>query len=188
MNCASVKSWMRERFDQSLPLEDGFETHLESCDTCRAYVERLRALDAGLTQLTVEAPSPHFDAALAARLRRERNAPSRTWAAGLAVVVACAFVAVGWQLPIESYLREWFVILAAWPPDISVSKSLLTPFVEWGREAWATVELPEFLASVGSPWVSGSSIAMLSVVLVGFNVLFRRFGGDPGSSPFHRTR
>jgi len=188
MNCPSVKAWMRERFDQGLALEEGFESHLEACDGCRAYVARLRAVDAGLASLTGEASSPGFESKLVARLKADRNAPSRAWAVGLAALTVLAFVVLGWQLPIVSYLDEWFTQLAAWQPDILVAGSLFTPFVEWGREAWSSIEPPGFVASVQSPWISGGSIAALAVVLVGFNALLRRFIGEPQSGSFRRAR
>lgn len=188
MNCASVKAWMRERFDQGLPIEDGFEPHLESCEGCRVYAEKLLALDAGLSRLTVEPPSPRFEAELAARIRHERQAPSHVWAAALALATACVFVAAGWLLPIVPYLRDGVLELAAWPPDIPVSATVLTPFVDWAWEAWAAIDLSVPFAGAGDPWTSGGAVVALSVMLVGFNLLFRRSGGEPESGPFHRTR
>lgn len=186
MNCATVKAWLRERFDQGLPLEDGFETHFETCDKCRAYLERLRALESHFADMSVESPSPRFEDMLIARMRGEIQASAKAWGAGVAVVVSIALVVVGWRVPVVAYVDAWLAHAAAWQPDFGSFLGAFMPFVEWGREAWASIEFPGFLRSVQSPWISGASIAVLAVILVAFNAAVRRLGGhsDP-SSDFH---
>lgn len=188
MNCASVKAWVRERFDQGLPLEDGFETHFESCERCRVYVEQLRAIEIELADLTVEAPSPAFESALLASVRRDRNATSRAWIAGFTALSILILIVLGWRVPVGPYFDASLAQLAVWQPDIAKSMGLFAPFLDWGREAWASIELPALLTTVQRPWISGASIAGLAVVLVGFNALLRRWFAEPGSGSIRRAR
>ncbi|MCL4691583.1 MAG: hypothetical protein KJ060_03625 [Candidatus Hydrogenedentes bacterium] len=188
MNCATVKAWLRERFDQGLPLEEGFETHLESCDTCRAYVERLRALESSFADLPVEAPSPGFEDALVAHVRGQGRPSTMAWGVGLVAFVSVVLILVGWRVPVVAYVDSWLTQVARWQPDFSLSLGLFMPFLEWGREAWAAVALPEFLGAVQSPWISGVSIASLAIVLVAFNAAIHRASGrtDSGSDSHAR--
>ncbi len=188
MNCATVKAWLRERFDQGLPLEEGFETHLESCEKCRAYLERLRALEASFADLPVEAPSPGFEDALVAQVRGQGRPATMAWGAGLVACVSIVLILVGWRLPVAAYADSWMTQVAAWQPDFSLSLSLFMPFIEWGREAWADVPLPEFLGTVQSPWISGASIAVLAALLVAFNAAIRRAGGHTNSGSDSHAR
>lgn len=188
MNCATIKAWMRERFDQGLPLEDGFETHLETCDKCRAYVERLRALETSFADLPFEAPSPDFENDLVAQVRGQGRPASIAWGAGLVACVSIMLILVGWQVPVVEYANSWLMRIATWQPDFSLSLGLFMPFVDWGREAWAAVALPEFLGTVQSPWISGASIAVLAMVLVAFNAAIRRAGGHTNSGSGSHAR
>ncbi len=188
MNCASVKAWMRERFDQGLALEDGFEPHLEGCERCRTYVARLRAVEAGLSDLPYVTPSEDLETVVVARLRASRREMARGWIAGPIVVIAIAFVALGWRLPLESYVADGLTQLAAWRPELLSAGSLAAAISEWGRETWTTFDLAAYFAGAKSPWFSGGSIAVLAAALVGFNALVRHFGRGSRSDSLRRAR
>ncbi len=183
MNCASVKAWMRERFDQGLALESGFESHLTECPDCRAYHDRLVQLETAMSQLAGEAPSPGFVETLPAHVRRSPEPDLlRRLASAVAVLIA-ASVGIGWSLPIELSFDRWLDKILAWFPQTVSFEGVVSLATRPMEHFWSGLNVFWSQAPIGAGWLTGGSITVLALMLLAFNVVIRRMG-DAGFSSF----
>ncbi len=92
MNCAQAGPLLGAHLDHELDVRTSLEleAHLRECAACRARLEDLRALaEAARAQLSRFAPSPAFEARLAAAIGG-RAAPRRVWLAAAGATLAAA--------------------------------------------------------------------------------------------------
>ena len=109
MNCSACKARIGALRDGELPARDArlVESHLESCASCRAFAERLDAIEASLVHLTPIEPRQDFTIAVMAGIAAmpvpERQ-PARLWwlviadvALWIAIGALTAFGAIRWK-------------------------------------------------------------------------------------------
>lgn len=113
MNCTEIRRNLEQRFDEGLGLVEGFEPHLESCEACKAYSDRLQSLHSALVDLPLEDPGEALVPAIKASLGEQgkvvagasgRGIPG--WGA-LAVAVVVSTCVLGWFYPITLNIVEW---------------------------------------------------------------------------------
>lgn len=148
MNCDKVKQTLRQRFDEAQPVTKGFEKHLAACPACRAYLDRLQALDGALGQLRLEGPpaslTPHIQKRLVVASMRpgvgrravgEGRLPWASRAVGFAAVVVIAAAVLGWFFPVAAEPHAWLAKLELWAPHLDV-QSGLAAVGALARTAW----------------------------------------------------
>ncbi|MCC6698966.1 MAG: hypothetical protein IT365_25310 [Candidatus Hydrogenedentes bacterium] len=185
MKCETVQAWMRERFDQDLPLEQGFAGHLQECAACRAYRDRLSALSAALTEIKVEEPSEQFLRSLCAATRPVPAQAYGPWVAATVAFLAVVSAAVGWFNPVSI---DWTAALEAaadWRTPLEVARGLFSPVLMLLREAGAALAPIHEVTPAGPPWMFAGGVALLAGVLFGFNAFLRMAGEN---SSMHPTR
>jgi len=102
MSCEQTRAQLRAQFDIGAPLGNGTMPHLAQCTACRAYCDRLVALQDTLGNLPLEHPTPGFTRvvrAAVAQSARGDAARRRAWA-GMAAAVAVAMLVGGWLYPL----------------------------------------------------------------------------------------
>jgi anti-sigma factor RsiW len=109
VNCSACKARIGALRDGELPARDArlVESHLESCAACRAFAERLDAIEASLVRLAPIEPRQDFTIAVMAGIAAlpvpERQ-PARLWwlviadvALWIAIGALTAFGAIRWK-------------------------------------------------------------------------------------------
>lgn len=109
MNCSACKARIGALRDGELPARDAriVESHLEGCASCRAFAERLDAIETSLVHLTPIEPRQDFTIAVMAGIAAmpvpERQ-PTRLWwlviadvALWIAIGALTAFGAIRWK-------------------------------------------------------------------------------------------
>ncbi|MCC6486360.1 MAG: hypothetical protein IT364_02580 [Candidatus Hydrogenedentes bacterium] len=187
MKCETVQAWMRERFDQDLPLEQGFTGHLQECAACRAYRDRLNALSVALTELKAEEPSGQFLNSLCASTRPVPAQTYGPWAAVAVAFLAAVSAIVGWFNPLSV---DWTVALDAaadWRAPLETARGLFSPVLMLLRDAGEALAPIQAVAPVGPPWMFAGGVALLAGVLFGFNAFLRVAGENHSMRPTHHS-
>ena len=187
MKCETIQAWMRERFDQDLPLEQGFAAHLHECAACRAYRDRLDALHGALAQLAVEEPSAQFLKSLAAKAKPIPNRVAGPWVAAALVMLSAASVVLGWFSPLSVDWTAALEAAAKWRAPLPETTELFSPISMLAREAVGVLAPIRDLAPSGPPWIFAGGVAVLVIALVGFNASLRMAGENHSMRPTHHS-
>lgn len=122
------------------------DAHLAGCAGCRAVLAELRPAAAALATVdpdrvagTAVRPPPGLGDAVLARIRAERDRPSRRWAAPVAAAVAAVAVGFGagwWAHPAQAPVPLEAVAVRAEAPGVRASAGLVPH--TWGVEVRLT--------------------------------------------------
>jgi len=117
MNCECIRETLRQRFDDGRPLDEGLESHLDSCTRCRTYLSRLQALEGALGNMPLEESAPWLTERV--RERISASAPLRLYTVvAVAVVLVVTAGVVGWFYPVTVNVKTWLEQAGPWLPRI----------------------------------------------------------------------
>lgn len=186
MNCEQTRAILRERFDAGRPLGERLGGHLDGCDACRRYHDRLEALERSLARLPLELPTPGFAARTQRRIEAERSRQrhvNQALYAAAAVSAVAAAAAIGWFYPVDVDPRTWGTQLRAAWTDLSSWdwRAAVSVAADAAREMRHALEgsierlpsLPDFAA-----WPLAAVLTLFLVVFNGLEV--RRSGRHTG--------
>ena len=106
MTCSDFEDRILESLDGELPAE--IESHLRSCEHCRAFREAHLGMDASLAGLAPTELPPHFSARVLARVdRRPNSLPVALDLLGVASAGAAAAFGVALLLPGIGFGMPW---------------------------------------------------------------------------------
>jgi predicted anti-sigma-YlaC factor YlaD len=183
VNCAKTRDELRSRFDNGASLRP-VPDHVRACSACRAYYDRLVALEEALGALPCEA-APSLRPVRGESPWVSGGVLSHVAAAGLAAVLIAAAGLLGWFYPMP-------LSLGRVAPDFTLTMPRLVPSQMWGetRDAFAAAvrAVPDLVAP-GMPfppvvvWSVTGGLAVLLVLVNAVEAYRMRTVSDGG----HRT-
>lgn len=187
MTCNDIRKALAQAFDEGLPPSTDLSVHLCECPDCRAYAERLKALDGFLHTLPLEAMRPELaDAAWHAVAlkpsRAERVEP--VLVAGVAVVLTALLV---WYFPVLENARACWLWLAAFVPEAQFRPDWST-LQGYADQLWNTLRMPLSQHIPVSTTILWTCAAAGLALLIGINGWAARHLDDALSNRSLRTR